>query len=181
MQKIQSVALIGMGALGILYGHSMARKMKEGGVTFLVDEKRKQRYRADPPTFNGEPCRFAFCAPEDYPGKAELLIFGVKGTQLKEAIESVRPVVGPETIIVSLLNGITSETILEEAFPQATVLYSVAQGMAATRVGTHVTFVGEVVDAGNLSGVAPMTYAYYHGTLKGKTPPKASSYVGGIS
>lgn len=139
MQTIQSVALIGMGALGILYGHTMARKMKEGAVTFLVDEKRKQRYRADPPTFNGEPCRFAFCAPEDYPGKAELLIFGVKGTQLKEAIESVRPVVGPKTIIVSLLNGITSETILEEAFPQATVLYSVAQGMAATRVGTHVT------------------------------------------
>ena len=68
MQTIQSVALIGMGALGILYGHTMARKMKEGAVTFLVDEKRKQRYRADPPTFNGEPCRFAFCAPEDYPG-----------------------------------------------------------------------------------------------------------------
>lgn len=46
-------------------------------------------------------------------------------------------------------------------------------------VGTHLTFVGEVVDAGNLSDVAPMTYAYYHGTLKGKTPPKASSFVPG--
>ena len=45
-------------------------------------------------------------------------------------------------------------------------------------VGTHLTFVGEVVDAGNLSTTAPMTYAFYHGTLKGKTPPKASSYVG---
>ena len=44
-------------------------------------------------------------------------------------------------------------------------------------VGTHLVFVGEVADAGNLSSVAPMTYAYYHGTLKGKTPPKASSYV----
>ena len=48
-------------------------------------------------------------------------------------------------------------------------------------VGTHLTFVGEVVDAGNLSDVAPMTYSYYHTTLKGKTPPKASSYVAGIS
>ncbi|WP_455138634.1 flavin reductase family protein [Thermophilibacter sp.] len=48
-------------------------------------------------------------------------------------------------------------------------------------VGTHVTFVGEVVDAGNLSDVPPMTYAYYHGTLKGKTPAKASSYVEGLS
>ena len=48
-------------------------------------------------------------------------------------------------------------------------------------VGTHVTFVGEVVDAANLSDVPPMTYAYYHGTLRGKTPAKASSYVAGLS
>jgi ferric-chelate reductase [NAD(P)H] len=44
-------------------------------------------------------------------------------------------------------------------------------------VGTHTVFVGEVREAENLSDVAPMTYAFYHSTLKGKTPPKASSYV----
>ena len=44
-------------------------------------------------------------------------------------------------------------------------------------VGTHMIFVGEVKDAEVLSDAAPMTYAYYHSTLKGKTPPKASSYV----
>ena len=59
--------------------------------------------------------------------------------------------------------------------------YVACRVVQTTDVGTHLTFVGEVVDAGNLSGVAPMTYAYYHGTLKGKTPPKASSYIGGIS
>ena len=48
-------------------------------------------------------------------------------------------------------------------------------------VGTHLVFVGEVVDAENLSSETPMTYAYYHGTLKGKTPPKASSFVAGLS
>jgi flavin reductase (DIM6/NTAB) family NADH-FMN oxidoreductase RutF len=46
-------------------------------------------------------------------------------------------------------------------------------------VGTHVVFVGEVTDAEVLSSAAPMTYAYYHTTLKGKTPPKASSFVPG--
>lgn len=45
-------------------------------------------------------------------------------------------------------------------------------------VGTHMVFVGQVEDASVLSGEPPMTYAYYHGTLKGKTPPKASSFVG---
>lgn len=44
-------------------------------------------------------------------------------------------------------------------------------------VGTHTIFVGKVVDAKNISNDAPMTYAYYHSVLKGKTPPKASSFV----
>ncbi|MGI6754756.1 MAG: flavin reductase family protein [Atopobiaceae bacterium] len=44
-------------------------------------------------------------------------------------------------------------------------------------VGTHVIFVGEVVDAERISSAEPMTYSYYHSTLKGKTPPKASSFV----
>lgn len=59
--------------------------------------------------------------------------------------------------------------------------YVACEVVQTTDVGTHLTFVGRVVDAGNLSGEPPMTYAYYHGTLKGKTPAKASSYVEGLS
>ena len=43
-------------------------------------------------------------------------------------------------------------------------------------VGTHIVFVGEVVEAEKLSAREPMTYAYYHAVRKGTTPPKASSY-----
>lgn len=43
-------------------------------------------------------------------------------------------------------------------------------------VGAYYLFVGEVVQAERLSDEPPLTYAYYHSTLKGKTPPKASSY-----
>lgn len=48
-------------------------------------------------------------------------------------------------------------------------------------VGTHMVFVGEVADAEVLSSAPLLTYAYYHSTLKGKTPPKASSFVPEIS
>ena len=44
---------------------------------------------------------------------------------------------------------------------------------------THTIFVAEVIEAENLSKEPPMTYAYYHRVLKGKTPPKASSFVAG--
>ncbi|AEB06762.1 flavin reductase domain protein FMN-binding protein [Coriobacterium glomerans PW2] len=42
--------------------------------------------------------------------------------------------------------------------------------------GTHRIFMGEIVECARLSDAPPLTYAYYHGTLKGKTPPKAASY-----
>ena len=45
-------------------------------------------------------------------------------------------------------------------------------------VGTHLLFIGEVEDAERLSNETPLTYDYYHKVLKGKTPPKASSYQG---
>ncbi|MDY4041248.1 MAG: flavin reductase family protein [Collinsella sp.] len=43
-------------------------------------------------------------------------------------------------------------------------------------VGTHYLFVGEVEVSERLNDEEPMTYSYYHTTLKGKTPKKASSY-----
>ena len=44
-------------------------------------------------------------------------------------------------------------------------------------VFTHTVFIGKIVDAKNLKKAKPMTYAYYHQIKKGKTPPKATTYV----
>jgi ferric-chelate reductase [NAD(P)H] len=52
--------------------------------------------------------------------------------------------------------------------------------VAVTRevdAGTHVLFVGEVVDADILDECEPMTYAYYHQVKGGKTPDKATVYI----
>lgn len=43
-------------------------------------------------------------------------------------------------------------------------------------LGSHVLFIGSVVEAEVLSKEAPMTYAFYHQVKGGKTPPKASSF-----
>ncbi len=48
-------------------------------------------------------------------------------------------------------------------------------------VGSHLMFVGPVEEADVLDEGEPMSYAYYHGTLRGKTPPKAASYNGGFA
>ena len=70
------------------------------------------------------------------------------------------------------------ETILGDPYtPTASACVLACEVVQTLDVGTHVIFVGEVKDAEVLSDATPMTYAYYHSTLKGKTPPKASSYV----
>jgi len=45
-------------------------------------------------------------------------------------------------------------------------------------VGTHVLFIGEVVDADIIGEGEPMTYTYYHQVKGGKTPEKATVYIG---
>lgn len=43
-------------------------------------------------------------------------------------------------------------------------------------VGSHLLFIGSVDEAQVLGQQRPITYAYYHEVLRGKTPPKAASY-----
>lgn len=43
-------------------------------------------------------------------------------------------------------------------------------------LGSHWLFIGSVDDAQRLNDQRPITYAYYHEVLRGKTPPKAASF-----
>ncbi|MBR3149486.1 MAG: flavin reductase family protein [Eubacterium sp.] len=42
---------------------------------------------------------------------------------------------------------------------------------------THTVFLGEVTGAEVLKEDAPMTYAYYHNVIKGKSPKNAPTYI----
>lgn len=42
---------------------------------------------------------------------------------------------------------------------------------------THTVFLGKVLDADILSDATPMTYAYYHNVIKGKSPKNAPTYL----
>lgn len=42
---------------------------------------------------------------------------------------------------------------------------------------THTVFLGKVTDADMISEDTPMTYAYYHNVIKGKSPKNAPTYI----
>ena len=132
MKKIETSALIGLGALGILFGRKMP------GVKVIADAERIARYSAQPVVCNGKECHFDYVTPEQ--GQpVDLLLVAVKATVLEQAIKDIKKFVGPDTIIISVLNGITSEEHIETAYPGRT-LWSVAIGMDATRSGRTLVF-----------------------------------------
>lgn len=81
--------------------------------------------------------------------------------------------------MVDKFDGIeAAQTVLGDWYsPACSCAVLACEVVQTLDVGTHVLFVGKVVDAEVISDAEPITYAYYHAVLKGKTPPKASSFV----
>ncbi|MEH7255216.1 ketopantoate reductase family protein [Neobacillus niacini] len=138
--EIKKVTIIGLGALGILFGNHLAKRMPNGDLRIIADEKRIQKYKNDHVFCNGEKCNFHYVTPEESCEPADLLLFTVKYEGLHDAIQAVKNHVDENTIILSALNGITSEAIIGHTFGRERILYSVAQGMDAVKVGNKLTY-----------------------------------------
>lgn len=88
MKKIETSALIGLGALGILFGRKMP------GVKVIADAERVARYSAQPVVCNGKECHFDYVTPEQ--GQpVDLVLVAVKATVLEQAIKDIEKFVGP--------------------------------------------------------------------------------------
>lgn len=137
--EIKKVSIIGLGALGIMYGDYISKKIPEGNLRIVADEERIRKYKNQGIFCNDNKCDFTYLSyKEDDP--ADLLIFAVKFGQLEEAIASTVHQVGENTVILSTLNGITSEEYLAEAFGKDKVLLCTVQGMDAVKVENHMTY-----------------------------------------
>ncbi len=59
-----------------------------------------------------------------------------------------------------------------------TVGYFECKVISSLDAGSHTIFLGEVIEAENLSNLNPMTYNYYYKVIKGKVPPNAPTFRG---
>ncbi|MBQ8589128.1 MAG: ketopantoate reductase family protein [Firmicutes bacterium] len=130
MKRIETVHIVGMGALGVLFGSQIYRNVGKDSVTFVMDSQRYEEKSRLNYTVNGEEIPFRLVSSDDAEA-CDLLIVATKYTGLHSALESMRRSIGPDTIIVSVLNGITSEKIIGERFGMEHMLYTVAQGTDA--------------------------------------------------
>ena len=132
MKDIQNVLICGLGAIGSIY----ADKIKDAKI--LVDEQRLERYKKNPTTFNGKVMELDYILPDD-DFKADLIIIATKYDGLADAVKNIQNFVGDDTLILSLLNGVTSEKFIAERYGAEKIVYSYFIGHSAVRDGRNIT------------------------------------------
>lgn len=139
MKPIETVHIVGMGALGLLYGSIIQKSLGADTVTYVMDPIRYEKYKNATYRINGAvtPFRIIPCT-EATP--CDLLIVAVKNPGLTSALEVMKTSVGPDTAIVSVMNGATSEETIGGIFGMERMLHTVAQGTDATCFGGHLNY-----------------------------------------
>ncbi len=133
----KTVGIIGLGALGVLYADLFTRALGKEHVLILADGRRIARYREEGIYLNAQRCDFNYTDAASVAEPVDLLLFAVKFGGLPAAIETCRHLVGEQTILLSVLNGITSEQILADAFGTEKVVWCTAQKMSAVKEGNQ--------------------------------------------
>ncbi|WP_434310749.1 ketopantoate reductase family protein [Hominifimenecus sp. rT4P-3] len=140
MKQIRHAALVGLGALGIMYGKQLIDHFGPEALTVMADTKRIRRYQNNGVFANGEPCLFRYCSWEEASEPADVVFFATKYTTFAQAIRQASAIISPDTILISLLNGIVSENDLALQYGDKNLLYCTVQGMDATKTGNGVSY-----------------------------------------
>jgi 2-dehydropantoate 2-reductase len=136
-REIRSIAIIGAGAMGVMYAVHLADAGDD--VAFVATGDRAQRLARDGIRVNGVHRSFPVIDPHRGPTMdaaastreatpVDLLIVAVKADQLTEAVEIVAPLVADHTTILSVLNGLDSEEALAARYGREQVILSMAAG-----------------------------------------------------
>lgn len=137
--KIQSVAVLGAGAVGsyVIWGLSEKNDIKLGVIAEGERAERlKKGCKINDVTYHPE-----VWTPEEAHG-VDLLIVCLKYGALPGALDSIRAIVGENTIVMSLMNGVDSEDIIAEAVGASHMIYSVIK-VASHKEGDGYYFVAQ--------------------------------------
>ncbi|MEN9354240.1 MAG: hypothetical protein RL318_1565 [Fibrobacterota bacterium] len=162
--EIETVLIAGAGAVGTLVATQFQRAMP-GKVGILAGGERLARYRRQGFTVNGTPVDFRFV--EVGSGETfDLVIVACKDHHLPDLLTDLESHVGPRTLILSLLNGITSEAKIGAKYGPARLPYAMIVGTDAGFVNGALDYCSEGLivfgDARNETPWSPRVAAIAH-------------------
>ena len=135
---IKNVLIAGLGGVGAVYASQIEKTDK---VNVLVDSKRLEFYINSPTFINGEKFEFNYITSAS-PFPMDLIIISVKYYNLDEILESLNGFINSNTRIISLINGISSESIIKQRYPDAVVVQSYLICNSIIRTGRSIVHDG---------------------------------------
>lgn len=140
MHEIKRVVILGAGAIGAVYA-SKFFQAADFSTALLASGPRYDRLRREGLVVNGQTYHIPVRRVEDESAPpADLVLVAVKFHHLPQAVRDLRNVIGEETTILSVMNGLDSEEALGAAYGPDKVLYAVAVGIDGQRQGNRVTY-----------------------------------------
>ena len=138
--KIQSVAILGAGAVGcyLLWGLTDKAAANSLQLGVVAEGSRAERLRQDGCTINGQVYHPQVWTPQQAHG-VDLLIVALKYGALPGALDSIRTIVSERTVVMSLMNGVDSEELIAAQVGPAHVLPALIK-VASHRTGDGVRF-----------------------------------------
>ena len=146
--KIQSVAILGAGAVGcyVLWGLADKAAANSLQLGVVAEGSRAERLRQNGCTINGQVYHPQVWTQQQAHG-VDLLIVALKYGALPGALDSIRTIVSERTVVMSLMNGVDSEDLIAAQVGAAHVL------PALIKVASHRTEDGVRFDPETTIGI----------------------------
>ena len=127
MKQINTIALIGLGAIGAALAPGLQKAVGFHNFRVIAGGERKLRLKTNGVTINSDNYQFNIVDPDEKVEPADLIIVIVKYGALPSAIQDIANQVGKDTIIVSFMNGIDSEEIIAAKYGWERIIYGLAR------------------------------------------------------
>ena len=139
MKKIRKISIIGAGAMGAAYA-AMFSEAEEFSISFVARGERYKRLREDSLTVNGKQVAVPVIHPDEVTEPADLILVALKHHHLPDALQDIKALVGDDTIILSVMNGLESEEIIGSVCGLEKIVYATAVGIDAIREGNRFNY-----------------------------------------
>lgn len=139
MTEIKKVAILGAGAMGAYFAERF-HAVPDFSTALIADGERADKLRKEGLVINNTLQQFDVIDPDKGGAPMDLIIVALKHHQLAPALANLRPLVGDETLFVSVMNGLESEEIIAAHFGAEKVLYAISVGIDAVREDNRVSY-----------------------------------------
>ena len=135
--EIRKVAVVGAGAIGAYVIWGLADLLGEN-LLVIADGERGAKLASEGLRINDRDYKLHVKTAEEA-GFADLVIVCVKYDALGSTLDSIEKLCGPDTVVMSLMNGVDTEDTIGERVGKDHMVYSIIR-ISSKRVGREVSF-----------------------------------------